>query len=153
LRKQCIAIFFAVLPVAVSFAAYCRAQTALPKGFPTSISIYDRSRVDSWQWFAAPPQSERYSYVENLLRISIAQRLRHWDWQLELAQPSVLGLPSDAISPVTAQGQLGQGATYYASNSNNTNAAAAFLKQGYLRYHFDGSDRNLRLGRIEFIDG
>jgi len=83
----------------------------------------------------------------------MAQRLQHWDWQLELAQPSALGLPDDAISPITAQGQLGLGATYYASNANNTYPAAAFLKQGFLRYHFDGSDKNLRLGRFEFVDG
>jgi hypothetical protein len=102
---------------------------------------------------AAPPQSGTYSYVESLLRMGVAQHLHKWDWQLELAQPSVLGLPDDAISPVTPQGQLGLGATYYASNANSTNAAAAFLKQGFLRYHFDGADKNLRLGRFEYIDG
>ncbi len=31
--------------------------------------------------------------------------------------------------------------------------AAAFLKQGFLRYHFEGTDKNLRLGRFEFIEG
>lgn len=122
-------------------------------GLPVSISVYDRTRINSWQWFAAPPQSTTYSYVESLLRVGVAQHLHKWDWQLELAQPSVLGLPDDAISPITAQGQLGLGATYYASNGNNTNAAAAFLKLGFLRYHFNGTDNNLRLGRFEYIDG
>ncbi|MDE3188704.1 MAG: alginate export family protein [Acidobacteriota bacterium] len=79
--------------------------------------------------------------------------MHHWDWQLELAQPSALGVPSDAISTNAAQGQLGLGGTYYASNGNNSNPAAAFLKQGFLRYHFAGTDRNLRVGRFEFIEG
>ena len=92
-------------------------------------------------------------HVESLVRLGVAQRIHQWDWQLEVAQPSVLHLPNDAIAPVTAQGQLGLGGTYYASNSNNINPAAAFLKQGYLRYHFEGTDKNLRLGRYEFIEG
>lgn len=151
-RKHYIAIIFTLLGIA-SFSTLCCAQTSSSGSLPVSVSIYDRSRINSWQWFAAPPESETYSYVENLLRAGIAQRRLHWDWQLELAQPSVLALPKDAVSPVAAQGQLGLGATYYASNGNNTEAAAAFLKQGYLRYHFDGPDKNLRLGRFEFIDG
>src|SRR5215471_7174561 len=132
---------------------FCKGQSTTPGNLPVAISVYERTRIDSWQWFAAPPQSETYSYVESLLRLGIAQRLRKWDWQLELAQPSVLGLPDDAISPVAAQGQLGLGATYYASNGNNENPAAAFLKQGFLRHHFDGADKYLRLGRFEYIEG
>ena len=106
-----------------------------------------------WQWFDAPPKSETYSYVESLLRLSVAQRIHRWDWKLELAQPAVLGLPQDAVSPVTAQGQLGLGGTYYASNGNNADPAAAFLKQAFLRYNFDGEDKNLRVGRFEFSGG
>jgi len=132
---------------------FCKGQSTTPGNLPIAISVYERTRIDSWQWFASPPQSETYSYVESLLRLGIAQRLRKWDWQLELAQPSVLGLPDDAISPVAAQGQLGLGATYYASNGNNENPAAAFLKQGFLRYHFDGAGKHLRLGRFEFMEG
>jgi len=115
-----------------------------------SASVYERTRVDSWQWFAAPPEANAYGYVESLLRVGVAQRLHRWDWQLELAQPSILDAPDDAISPVTAQGQLGLGASYYAAN-NNSYAAAAFLKQGFVR--LDGEDSNLRLGRFEFVEG
>jgi hypothetical protein len=126
----------------------------VPSGdLPVSISVYERTRIDNWKWFAAPPQSETYSYFESLLRVGVAQPLHKWDWKLELAQPSVLGLPNNAVSPVTAQGQLGLGATYYAANGNNTNAAAAFLKQGFLRYHFDGAGQNLRRGRFEYFEG
>jgi hypothetical protein len=119
---------------------------------PVSITVYDRTRVETWQWFAAPPQSETYSYAGSLLRVGAGQTLGRFDWQLELSQPSVLGLPADAVSPISAQGQMGLGASYYVANGNNSNAAAAFLKQGYLRYRA-GDDRNIRLGRFEFFDG
>ncbi|WP_026443813.1 alginate export family protein [Pseudacidobacterium ailaaui] len=148
-----ITTFLLVLPIWLSVPQCLRAQNAPASGLPVSVSVYDRARVNAWQWFAAPPETETYGYLENLLRIGMAQHLQHWDWQLELAQPSVLWAPDHAVSPVTAQGQLGLGATYYASNSNNSNAAAAFFKQGYLRYHFHGADRNLRLGRFEFLEG
>ncbi len=129
------------------------AQPTPKGGLPVSVSVFDRPRVDTWQWFAAPPESETYGYVESLLRIGVAQRIHNWDWALELAQPSILDAPSDAVSPVLPQGQLGLGGTYYAANGNNTYPAAAFFKQGYLRYHFRGADKDLRLGRFEFIDG
>jgi Alginate export len=128
-------------------AGLCQAQSS---GSPISVTVYDRTRVDSWQWFAAPPYANTYGYVESLLRIGMAQRIHRWDWALELAQPSVLDAPSDAVSSVTAQGQLGLGGTYYASNTNSY-PAAAFLKQGFVRY--DGEGSNLRLGRFEFFDG
>jgi hypothetical protein len=137
----------------IAVSVPCLAQQPSSGGPPVSIFVYDRTRVDTWQWFAAPPESETYGYVESLLRLGLAQHIRHWDWQLELSQPAVLGLPNDAVSPVTAQGQLGLGGTYYASSGNNADPAAAFLKQGFLRYHFNEPDRSLRLGRFEFIEG
>ena len=150
--KRVVAVSAGVLMMLV-IPALCRAQSTASSGLPVSLSIYDRTRVDTWQWFAAPPKSETYAYVESLLRIGVAQRIDQWDWQLELAQPAVLGLPSNAVSTNAAQGQLGLGGTYYASNGNNTDPAAAFLKQGFVRYHFDGEDTNVRLGRFEFIEG
>ena len=137
----------ALLSLAAMLGATCHAQS----GSPVTITINDRTRVDAWNWFAAPPKTETYGYVESLLRISAAQRIRQWEWMLELAQPAVLGLPNDAVSTVTAQGQLGLGGTYYASNGNNTEPVAAFFKQGYVRYRGEGS--NLRLGRFEFVEG
>jgi hypothetical protein len=128
----------------------CSAQAVSSSGPPFSISVYDRTRVDAWQWFAAPPAENTYGYVESLVRLGISQRVHRWDWQLELSQPSVLDTPSQAISPIAAQGQLGLGGTYYAAN-NNKEPAAAFLKQGFLR--FDGEGSQIRLGRFEFFDG
>ena len=122
-------------------SADCHAQPAPSNEHAVSISVYDRTRVDAWQSFAAPPDSETYGYVESLVRLGVAQRIQHWDWKLELAQPAMLRLPDDAVSPVTAQGQLGLGGTYYASNNNNINPAAAFLKEGFLRYRFNNKDK------------
>jgi hypothetical protein len=134
----------------ITGGALSMGQSPGSSGSPVSVSIYDRTRMDTWQWFAAPPEANTYGYVESLLRVGIAQKLHSWDWQLELAQPAVLDVPGDSVSPITAQGQLGLGGTYYAAN-NNTYPAAAFLKQGFIR--FDGEDAKLRLGRFEFFDG
>lgn len=147
-----------LFPVTIIIGSVCGfSQSTPPVGpqppattSPVSISVYHRTRVDAWQWFAAPPYTNTYGYIESLLRVGVAQKIDRWDWQLELSQPAVLNLPNDAVSPVTAQGQLGLGGTYYAAN-NNTEAAAAFLKQGFLRY--SGEASHLRLGRFEFIDG
>jgi len=154
-----------LMEMTLAFSVFCRSQSvpvpqhagspgpATARDSPVSIFVYNRTRVNPWQWFAAPPQSETYTYVESLLRVGVAQRIRKWDWQLELSQPAVLGLPSDAVSPVTAQGQMGLGGTYFAANGNNTNPASAFLKQGFVRYHFGEPDKMVRVGRFEFFDG
>jgi Alginate export len=127
------------------------AQTAASGSSSIAVSVYDRTRVDAWQWFAAPPANNSYVYVQSLQRIGITQFLHRWDWELELSQPSILDAPDNAISPVSAQGQLGLGGTYYAANGNNSYPAAAFLKQGFVR--FDGEDKTLRVGRFEFVAG
>ncbi len=131
-------------------AAAAPTQSAQVSGSPISVSVYDRTRMDAWQWFAAPPYENAYSYVQSLLRVGMAQRIHRWDWALELSQPAVLDVPNNAVSSVSAQGQLGLGGTYYAAN-NNTEPAAAFLKQGYLRYN--GASGSIRMGRFEFFDG
>ncbi|HUB20732.1 MAG TPA: alginate export family protein [Acidobacteriaceae bacterium] len=135
-------------------AAWSAPQAAppAPAAHPLTFSVYERARNDTWQWFAAPPASETYSYLQSLLRISVAQRLTHWDWEAELTQAAVLDVPDDAVAPVSAQGQLGLGGTYYASGGNNTEPAAAFLKQAFIRYDA-APDKSIRLGRIEFVEG
>jgi hypothetical protein len=94
-----------------------------------------------------------YPYVEQLLRISVAQKIKRVDWLLELSQNAVLDLPANAVSKVTAQGQLGLGGTYYASNGNDTEPAAASFKQGFVRYHWSQPGTTTRLGRFEFFEG
>lgn len=147
-KNPCIGVVISLLLPAVAAFTPLRAQSIGSSDL--NVSVFDRTRVDSWQWFAATPYNNSYGYVESLLRVGVSQRLHRWDWQLELAQPSILAAPDDAISPVTAQGQLGLGASYFAAN-NNSNAAAAFLKQGFAR--LDGEDTNVRVGRFEFVEG
>jgi hypothetical protein len=149
IRISHMSAFIAVL-FALAAGPLSQAQSDSSGASPVSVSVYDRTRVDSWQWFAAPPNANTYGYVESLLRIGVAQHLRRWDWELELAQPALLDAPDNAVSSVTAQGQLGLGGTYYASN-NSSYPAAAFLKQGFIRY--DGENASLCLGRFEFIEG
>ena len=146
-----LSVAFAAAAQTLVSAPAAAAPAAAP-GHPVTLSIYERARNDNWQWFAAPPYNDSYSYIQSLLRISVAQRVNRWDWQTELSQTWIGPLPSDSVSTVTAQGQLGLGGTYYASNSNNTEPAAAFFKQGFLRYN-GGDDKNIRLGRFEFFDG
>lgn len=127
------------------------AQSASTENPSVRVFVYDRTRMDAWQWFAAPPYENSYAYVQTLQRLGMTQQFRRWDWELEIAQPSVLDAPDDAVSAATAQGQLGLGGTYYASNSNNSYPVAAFFKQGFVR--FDGEGKDLRVGRFEFFDG
>lgn len=134
----------------LSMGTVCQSQLSGSGHSPLSVSIYDRTHFEAWDWFAAPPYANTYGYVESLLRVSMAQRIRNWDWQLELAQPAILDVPDDAVSSVSAQGQLGLGGTYYASNGNSY-AAAAFFKQGFVR--FNGENSKLRFGRFEYVDG
>jgi len=148
---------FVVLLVCAASALPAAAQTAPQPNHPVKFNLYYRGRLDTWQWFAAPPYTETYAYYESLLRLGVSQRLPQWDWTAELSQAAVLDAPDDAVSSNSAQGQLGVGATYYASSGNNSYPAAAFLKQAYLRRDFNGtdpsSDKNLRIGRFEFFEG
>ena len=121
---------------------------------PPIVTVLVRERTNATQWFAATPNSEQYGHQDSLLRLGLQQRISHFDYQIEVGQSAELFLPTDAVSPVAAQGQLGLGGTYYASNTNNPDPAAGSFRQGFLRYHFSGHDTNvLRLGRFEFFDG
>ena len=151
LRINSIAALFVALLI-MTPTVHCRAQSSASSSSPVSVVVNDRTRVDAWQWFAAPPKSNTYSHVESLLRLGVAQHTRHWDWRLELSQPTELALPSDAVSPIPAQGQLGFGGTYYAVNANSY-PVAAFFKQGFVRYRFGDQDKDLRVGRFEFFEG
>jgi hypothetical protein len=117
------------------------------------MSIMDRTRTDANNWYGAPPYTTTYPYVEQLLRFSVSQKLAHFDWQLEGAQNDVFDVPTTSVSPVTAQGQLGLGGTYWAADGGNTSPTAVSFRQGFLRYHGPGPDTTLRVGRFEFFDG
>jgi hypothetical protein len=112
-----------------------------------------RTRMESWDWFEGNANND-YTFLGSLLRVSLTQSRANLDWQLELAAPFLLGLPSDAIAAGT-QGQLGLGASYFAANSQNTNAGMVFPKQGFLRFKNIGGKEGqaIEVGRMEFIDG
>jgi hypothetical protein len=132
-----------------------QAQQQPPAAAPHAVSffVYERARAQGWDWYEAPPYQNSYGYGESLLRFGLTQNIKNWDWRLEITQPTIVDAPDYAVSPVTAQGQLGFGGTYYAANGNNSYPAAAFLKQAFARYNFGEGDKNLRLGRFEFFDG
>ena len=150
-----------ICSVVLSFAAYpallwCQAAPPVNAPDPPNHSVtffaYERARGIGWDWYEAPPYENSYGYGESLLRFGLAQNLGRWDWKLEITQPTILDAPNDSVSPNTAQGQLGLGATYYVANVNNSWPAAAFLKQAFARYNF-AEDGNIRLGRIEWFEG
>ena len=140
-------------PVAAGISSPPPGVTKPGSNSPVTVTVYDRTRMDVWQFFSATPHEAVYPYVESLVRIGVGQTIRRFDWDLELTQPTIFDLPSDAVSKVTAQGQLGLGGTYYASNGNNQYPAAAGLKQGWVRYRYGRAGSTVRLGRFEFFDG
>jgi hypothetical protein len=134
-------------------AALCGVLLGQTPSRSVVMTVSGRERVNTTEWFSATPEAEVYGHVDSLLRISFQQRIHAFDWQAELGQAAELFLPTDAVSPVTAQGQLGLGGTYYASNGNNAFPAAAYLKSGFVRYHFKGDKGAIRVGRFEFFEG
>jgi hypothetical protein len=118
---------------------------------PLDISINWRTRVEGWNWFEANTGNSDYALWHSLLRLGIGQSSGRFDWQLEISQPTILGLPNDAVVP-GAVGQLGLGGTYYAANGNRSNNANAFVKQAFVQFKQLGSS-SLKLGRFEFFDG
>ena len=140
-------------PAATEHAtAQATAATPAAAAHPVKFFLYERARLDAWQWFAAPPQKSTYRYGQSLFRFGLTQQVNQWDWEFEMAQTAVIDVPSDSVSPVTAKGQLGLGGSYYVAGGDNSEPIAAFAKQAFLRYHF-GDDKNVRIGRFEFFDG
>lgn len=126
-------------------------EPSKPAEWSTAGSL--RTRLEVWDWFEtgspAAGRENDYSFVGNLLRVSAKKSGPESDYVFELAMPSLLGLPDDAIAP-GAQGQLGLGGTYRAANGGQR--MSAFLKQGYLTMK-GREGRSLRVGRFEFVDG
>jgi hypothetical protein len=130
------------------------AQTGSPvKIGDVTVSGSLRTRVESWDWFSGNANND-YTYPGSILRLGFAESRTAFDWQVEFALPFLLGLPNDAIAP-GAQGQLGFGASYFAANGQNTNAAMLFAKQGFIRFNELGglSGQSVKLGRMEYVDG
>lgn len=108
-----------------------------------------RARAESWDWFD-PGSAGEYTFAHAIARLGAAKPTGTWQWRVEAAIPMVLGAPDDALLAAPG-GQLGQGASYYASNDNQRSLVRLFVKQGFLRYAAKG--RSVRVGRFEFADG
>lgn len=112
-----------------------------------------RARLYVWNWFQPATGENQYQYSGNLLRVNLAEKRGHFDWDAEFAVPFFLGLPTGATDPAP-QGALGLGANYYSANRNNRNTAMIFPKQLYARFRGVGSEgATLQVGRFIFIDG
>ena len=150
-----------VTPPAAKPAAAAPAPIKIGKNATLSLSI--RTRLESWDYFqgragiGGEAGDGKYNFLGNLIRIGILDSTPKRDLQFEISQPTLLGLPRDAIASgagTAGQGALGLGANYYAANLRR-NDASIFVKQAFVRLKgFGGSPGNsLRLGRFEFNDG
>jgi len=152
-RRFWIGFAFLILATGVPASLYAQAQPPKPKKLgPVEVTGSLRLRAESWNWFDTSAADGTYGFGASLLRLGIGQKRSKFDWQVEIAQPLLLNLPDDAIAP-PPQGQLGLGATYFATNGRRF-SALVFLKQGFVRFKGVGGDANsLRLGRFEFMEG
>jgi hypothetical protein len=137
------------------FTSPVLAQAPLPRaihieGWTLGGSL--RLRFENWEFFKAPPADNSYGFGASLLRVSLNRQFRTQDWLFELEQPSLFGLPSNAVAPAP-QGQLGFGGTYRIANEGRP--VGIFLKQAFVRFKGLGGDQpsTLRLGRFEYGDG
>ena len=113
-----------------------------------------RNRLENWKWFTPSSGDPKYTYNGSTIRFGFSQSLKAFDWMIELEAPVLLNLPDNAVGP-GAQGQLGQGASYFVSNDRRQNVAMLFPKQANVRLHklFGSEFASLKLGRFEFQDG
>ncbi len=137
--------------LAASSPAVAGAQEVATGGLEWTASF--RSRAENWDWFDAGAEG-RYTFLGSFVRAGLQQRLRSFGWRVEVMAPLLLGLPDDAVLP-PPQGQLGQGAGYFAANDGDTSPGDIFPKQVYLRLGkpLSQDGHSLRVGRFDFSDG
>jgi hypothetical protein len=118
---------------------------------PLEISVNWRTRTEGWNWFEGPTGNNDYGFWNSTLRVGLGQTRERLDWFIEGEQPSILGLPDDAVV-AAPQGQLGLGGSYYAANNDHTNEANGFVKQAFVNFKHLGP-LALKIGRFEYFDG
>lgn len=118
---------------------------------PLEVSVNWRTRSEGWYWFEGATGNSTYGFWDSLLRVGVGQTGEHFDWFIEGEQPSILGLPDDAVV-AAPQGQLGLGGNYYAANNNHTDVANGFVKQAFVNLKSLGPV-GLKIGRFEYFDG
>lgn len=149
-------------PAANSAPKPAAAPTPIKLGKDTTLSVLVRTRIESWDYFQGTAGvggnagDGKYNFLGNLVRVGVLNAKPKRDLQLEISQPTLLGLPDDATASgagTAGQGALGLGANYFAANRER-NDASLFVKQAFVRFKGLGAPTNsLRLGRFEFIDG
>ncbi len=151
--RAAIAVLVLIVGLGVS-AAWGQTQPDKDKGSAQSlkVTVSERLRFESWDWFDSSAGDGSYGFLASQLRLGLSQQKKKWAWQVELQQPTLLGLPQNAIAPAP-QGQLGLGASYFVANDSQQHAAGVFLKQAFVRFHFQGAASSVRLGRFEFVEG
>ena len=125
LRTRSLILIFGCLIVSQPIAA--QSQTANRWKVTGSI----RLRFEDWDFFRTHAGDSSYGYGASLLRVAAGRQFHSQDWLFELAQPSLIGLPSQAVAPAP-QGQLGFGGVYFAANPDR--AAGILLKQAFVRF-------------------
>src|ERR1035438_3429873 len=82
-----------------------------------------RDRLEDWRWFTpSSATNPKYTFDDATIRLGLSQNLHLFDWTFEIETPVLLNLPSNSVA-TGAQGQLGQGASYYVANSKQSNTA------------------------------
>jgi hypothetical protein len=127
------------------------AAPTMHKVGPLEVSVNWRTRAEGWNYFQGPAGDSDYGFWNSTLRVGIGRTGERVDWFLEGEQPSILGLPNDAVVPAP-QGQLGLGGSYYAANNNHINEANGFVKQAFVNFKHLGPAA-LKIGRFEYFDG
>src|SRR6185369_12837396 len=83
------------------------ASSAKPKSTPPSthrlgpfnISVNWRVRTEAWDFFQPPTGQNAYAFEHSLLKIGIGQKSEAFEWLLEGAADTIVGLPSGAVQP------------------------------------------------------
>ncbi|MCW3100326.1 MAG: hypothetical protein JWL77_5944 [Chthonomonadaceae bacterium] len=119
------------------------------KGFQFFLS--ERLRDENYNWWPTDKANGAYNFVGSLLRFGVSRQTARDDFFLELQNTTFVNLPTKAIA-AAPQGQLGQGATYFASNGSQV--ASLFPHQLYFRLKDPTlPGQALKLGRFEYSDG
>ena len=125
------------------------ALTPIKKGFQFFLS--ERLRVEDNNWWPTDKANGAYTFLGSMLRFGVSRQTPRDDFFLELQNTTLVNLPTKAIASAP-QGQLGQGAAYFAGNGSQV--ASLFPRQLYLRFKdptFPG--KALKLGRFDYSDG